>query len=400
MDLDAGQIETVGDRLQLRRAAQRAARPDPRGSAPFRAADDVRVRPDDATKRRVRLVPEGLLERAEEHVRALCAHDAVAPFDHEERHAGRAELARLLAVALDLAAELARLERLADGHGIQAHLRRQLHERIGVEDRSLLSEVGARDAIPGLGLAALPAGVGEELVGKRRVVRAVVQHVVRLQALALGHRFDVAGHRLDLLICGRTAAQPEFLGQALAHGRGDTDGNARIELERTVDDFDVAPMDELAERLLEPVLSESAPGTDDVGPDLDGHDGLRGGGGVSAQHSRSVARLVADATTGNLRRPNDASERSGCGFADCRPGPITLESCHLNSFTPRTSSPGTTRRTRPCSRTSRSRSTRAPRSASSGRTGQGSRVSSASWPGSTTASPERLGSRRASRSAI
>ena len=112
--------------------------------------------------------------------------------------------------------------------------------------------------------------------------------------------------------------------------------------------------------------------------------------------------MIEAARNGALETEVDGRS-SGTVAATWRPILLTrrypYRPCLPNSSTPRTSSPGTTRPTGRCSRTSRSRSTRAPRSASSGRTAPANRACSGSWPGSTTGSPARRASRRASPSA-
>ena len=123
------------------------------------------------------------------------------------------------------------------------------------------------------------------------------------QALLGGHGLGA----LDHLLAGRGAAA--VLGaQVLGHGLLGHPRRGRVELEGAVDDLHVVGVREARQGGLEAALADVAPGTDDVGPDLDLHDGHNRGNDPNVP--------ACDATVA----PWHPRSRPGEGHAPALPG--------------------------------------------------------------------------------
>jgi hypothetical protein len=206
-----------------------------------------------------------LLQGAEDQFRRLCAGDTVRAVEHEEGDSGDSQLARLQLVVTNVLGIRVAVEHRASAGLVEPDLDREPRQDVGLADRRSLNEVGGQQTLLERVLLAVRMRVVDQAVGVERVAGPGPVEV-EVQPLGRGVGRDP---RLRGLRGG--AAHAVFGGEALHRITLRRGWRARIELEAAPGDRDLLAMIEGGQGVLETALADVAPGTDDVGPDLDIH---------------------------------------------------------------------------------------------------------------------------------
>src|SRR5882757_6948811 len=188
----------------------------------------------------------------------------MAAIDHDERDTGSAEPHRLTGIGVDSAAVATGLQRVAGLLGIKSPAVGQTHESVDGEDVRSPREVRVEHGMPRLDMPTAIGGVRQQLVSKRGVADPIVRHVKRRQPLLRSQLLDTRHRRPDLPL-----AHPRDFVQHLPGGHRLPHWCGRIELEGTMMNLQPVTVGELRESIVETVITQPAPWTDDVGPYLD-----------------------------------------------------------------------------------------------------------------------------------
>jgi methylthioribose-1-phosphate isomerase len=223
-----------------------------------------------------------LPERGEEQLGGLRAGDAVLAVQHEERHPSDPQRAGLVDVGLDRVGVVRARHHGAYPLSRDIDLAEQRGQGVRVGQVGAFGEVRAEQPFR--------SGGGHAELGRQ------VQGAVRVQGVDGQRGPVVEGDALGRAEPGHPVhhgpgVRPEPPGHVV-HGRHRLPGgHVRVQLEAAPGDGHIAGVLEFAQRPLEPVLADVAPGADHVGPDLDLHAEVnRGGPGLvpGGQHRCSV----------------------------------------------------------------------------------------------------------------
>ena len=206
-----------------------------------------------------------LLHGSEDQFRRLRSGDAIGAIEHEERDAGDAQLAGLQLVMTDVVGIGVAGEHVADGTLVETRLDRESREDVVLANRRSLDKVARHQALLECVLPAHRMREVDQAVCIEGVARP---RAIEVEVKAFGR--GVGGHtRLSCLGSGATHA---VLGSQPLHRITLCGGRStRIKLETAPGHVHLALVIERSQGALETPLADVAPGTDDVGPDLNLH---------------------------------------------------------------------------------------------------------------------------------
>ncbi len=237
-----------------------------------------------------------LFEYLKENIGSLGARDTVFAVDDEERDASNADFHSFCLVLAYLGAVGAVGEYRGGGFAIEANFNSEICERLAIVERKSFDEVRTEEAFFHDLTETFFLGEVEEAVGVEGV-SALSLGEVEVEPFVVRGVGDLLHHGARSVDAHAVFASEGFVERQLGHRRG-----ARVELEALPLHFDFAV--ELFEGGFEAALADVAPGTNDVGPNLNFHNGEPRGGLV-------VARGVGCAAVGR-------------GFEECSGLTITL----------------------------------------------------------------------------